>query len=554
MKNTVRYLIEPFLTQFFLVDAICRGFIDEDERKQVFEELAKVFCVPLNDETRLYYSAANSAQYKNIIDFSGYERLCRTIEFAEVSGQNVALSQVDRVVLAQKRESMKIKSEIFKQSKNLTSDIIVSTLLDTAMNGNVDAMAVLSYLEYHGICMCKDTRSALKRLALCAKWNNLFGNLMGIAYNARNKEQYYNTLYTVLRSSNQREVFKYICEFNGYEKNCTKSAVARIIEKTFGLGIIRRNVYDQIFAKVAFSDLISAEDKEKLLLNKKKDAIVSLSDIPFDVDRTKMFSFDQNKAQKLSVIRMAELKQIFCAISPAVNNRNALYQTLLVASDDAYIQEMYANSLKAGFSKKNKIIEIDAGTFSMQDFSGTKENFILRGLSETKESHTVFLLKHCEKIGEREREELYKLLDYEYRRKFKLSEPTVSLDLSDVLIVLFASEVNDEVRSLAKVCEVVWARKIDDVEKQTVIDSTFEARSKSFGIARAKMDEEGKHYLISFQTGQIIRIIDGALKKAAYENENLITAESLRTISAQQNIANGKREFGYLGGKFHEEY
>ena len=65
---------------------------------------------------------------------------------------------------------------------------------------------------------------------------------------------------------------------------------------------------------------------------------------------------------------------------------------------------------------------------TLQDFVGAKENFILRGLSETRDSHTVFLIKHCDELGERELEELIKLLDYDYRRKFKLLEPTVCLD------------------------------------------------------------------------------------------------------------------------------
>ena len=554
MKNAVGYLIEPLLSQFFLIDAICRGFIGEEEKKGIFEELAKIFCVPLNSETEQYYTVANSDQYKNIVDYSSYERLCRTIEFAEVSGQCVELTKIDRVILAQKRESMKVKSEIFKQSKNLTVDIIAGTLLDASMNGNIDAMVILSYMEYHGICICKDSENAIKRLALCAKWNSLFGNLMGIAYDSRNKGDYYNILFTILRSSNQREVFKYICAYTSFENECTKNPVARIIEKAFGLGIIHRNVYDQIFAKVAFSSLISCEDKEKLLLSKKKDAIVSLSDIPFDADRKKLFSFDRVRAQNIPLRREEELHKIFCGISPAISNRSALYQTLLVAGDDEYIQNMYIDALKMGFAEKNKVFEVDAGTLSIRDFAGSKENFLLRGLSETKESHTVFVVKHCEKMGDSEQEELQKMLDYEYRRKFKLLEPTVSLDLSDVLIVLFASEVTESVRRLAKECDVVWTGRVNDDEKQIVIDSTFDLRSKSFGIWSARMDDACKCFLIPFKTGQMIRIIDGALKKAAYDNEQVITAELLKTITAQQNVTRSKREFGYLGGAFHEEY
>ena len=510
--------------------------------------------MPLNDETEAYFAVAISAQYNNITDYASYERLCRMIEFAEASGQDIDITLIDRVVLAQKREAMLIKAELFKQSKNLTADIIADTLLDTAMNGNVDAMVTLSYMEYHGLCICKDDENAKKRLSLCAKWNNLFGNLMGIAYDTRNKEDYYKRLYTILRSSNQREVFKYICDYTSFEQKSEKCPIARIIEKAFGLGIIQRNSYDQLFSKVAFSKLISSEDKEKVLLNKKKDAIVSLSDLPFDVDRKKHFGFDAKKAQNTPLKRETEMHRILCGISPALNKRNDLYQTLLVAGNDEYIADMYSGALRLGFAEKSKVFEVDAGAFSAQDFAAAKEHFILRGLAETKESHTVFLVKHCEDLGDVELDELIKLLDYEYRRKFKLMDPTVSLDLSDVLIVLFSSEVNENVKKLAEECDVVWTERISDIEKETVIDTTFKARAVSFGIEHAIMDDEAKRFLTPFGTDQIVRIIDGALKKAAYDKETVITAETLKTITAQQNLVKYRREFGYLGGTVHEEY
>ena len=99
MKNTVGYLIEPLFSQFFLIDSICNGFINESERKNIFNDLANVFCIPVDENTEKYFSVAESSQYKNILDYSSYERLCRTIEFAEISGQEVGLTEIDRIIL-----------------------------------------------------------------------------------------------------------------------------------------------------------------------------------------------------------------------------------------------------------------------------------------------------------------------------------------------------------------------------------------------------------------------------------------------------------------------
>ena len=554
MINTVNFLIEPLLSQFFLIDAICQGFLDEAGREAVFTELAGIFCVPMNEQTRQYYFAANADVYRNVTDYPSYERLCRTIEFAQSGGQNVGLTAMDRMILAQKRDALIIKAELFKQNKNLTADVIADTLLNTALNGNIDAMGTLSYLEYHGICICTDKDNAVKRLRLCAKWNNLFGNLMGIAYDGVNRIDYYNTLYTILVSSNQREVFRYICDFKAYQYPCAKKPVARIIENAFSLGIIKRNAYDRLFAKVAFSELISTEDKEKLLLSKKKDAVASLSDIPFDADKCRQLSFDKKKAAPLPLERGGELESIFCALYPAIRNQPALYRTVLIAGDDDYLAQMYLTALKNGFDGNAPVVEVDAGTLQPSDFAGAKENFILRGLSESKNAHTVFLITHCEEIGQEELEELVKLLDYEYRRKFKLLEPTVSLDLSDVLLVLFASTVNDKVRRLSAECDLIRTAPISEVEKNTVIESMFRTRSDCYGIADAKLEDDCQAFLAPFHTGQIMRLIDGALKKAAYDNATVITAQTLKQISHQQNLCSSRREFGYLGGGKHEQY
>lgn len=554
MKNKSVYLIEPLMVQYFLIDSICTDYIDNTQKKRIFNELMWVFCVPDDGCAEEYFSVASSPCFSDITDYAAYERLCRKIEFAEASGQFAALSHSDRSVLAQKREALRIKADIFRHNKNLTAGIIEDTLFDAATNGNVEAMSILAYMEYHGIFIGKDRKNAVKRMRVCARWNNLFANLMGITYDTDNAEEYYNALGTILKGASRQEVFGHICEFNSREASYEKHSPAEIIEKAFGMGIIERNVYNRSFAKTAFSQIISYEDKKKLLLGNKRDTMLYLGDLPFDTDNCGVFSFDAERAKKIPLERELEADKILCALHPATSNRPYVYRTALVVCGDEYVENMYINAIKSGFEGNNKTFEIDAGTLSARDFSGTKENFILRGLGKTKNTHTVFLIKHCESLEESE--ELIKLLDYEYRRSFKLLDPAVSFDLSNVLIVLFASEMNETVKSLSAYCDVIRADGVTGIERSTVIESTFRKRSDDFGICDAQLNDEGKTYLSGFSTEQIILIIDGALKKAAYDNKSVITAETLKTISAQYNFTSVSSEFGYRysGGAYNEKY
>lgn len=544
------YLLEPFLSRFYLLESICGSFMTEQERFDMFRELGKVFCLPECNELQVYYDASRMAHFSDIRDLNAYERLCRTMEFAEKSGQDMDISDMDQMILAQKREAMTVKSELFRQGKNLTRETVSATLLDMAMNGSIDAMVTLSYMEYHGICVCADPETAVKRLRLCARWNDLFGNLMGIAYDRERMQQYYDNLSTILRSATQKQVFDHICRFHGFTGTYEKNSVARIIERAFGMNIIKRGQYDQVFARVAYSELIGIEDKEKLLLNKQKDAIVSLSDLPFNVKWTDPAPFDGNCAEDLPLNREGEVRKLMQNLMVARQCPAAVYMPLLIVAQDEYLTEMYSNLLRKGLSSA-PVVELDAATLTSQDFTGFRENVFLRGLSETKSARTVFLLKHCEELQEEQLEELIRMLSFEYRRKFKLFQPAVSLDLSGLQFVLFAGERNRQVLKLAEHCETIWTERISAEEKAAVVESVFHSRSVSFGCDRMTMEDGCREYLAAYDTRQVQMIVDCALRSAIFDKRDSISLSAIKTVCADQNINTPKRGFGYTGGVYH---
>lgn len=541
------YLFEPFLTQYFLLEAICEGFLTETDRRDMYYKLAEIFCLSDAEDLEDYYNDSQLEHFSEIKNSAAYERLCRTIEFAQRSGQDIELTHRDKTILAQKREAMAIKSELFRQVKNLSKETVSTALLTMALNGNIDAMALLSYLEYNGLCACKDTCSAVRRIRLCAKWNNLFGNLLGIAYDSENKQKYYNILYTVFRNASQKQVFNQICKAKKFDNECQKDSVARTIEKAFGLGIIRRNIYDQVFAKVAFSQIVSAEYKEKLLLNKQKDAIVSLSNIPFDAELDGKLAFDEDCLKAVALKRDSEIRKMLLNIAVAKNCPAEAYVPLFIMSADEYVTEMYCDAIKEGFSSA-AVVEIDAAAFCSQDFSGSGENIFLRGLSETKSANTVFILKNCEELNESSMEELLKVLDYDYRKKFKLFKPTVSLDLSGLKFCLFATGRNSMTARLAECCDTVCTERISSLEKTLVVDSVFETRAQSFGCTAVAMEQSCKDFLTNYDAKQIQKIIDGTLRIAVFENKDTISLETVKSVCEEQNIASPRKGFGYMGG------
>lgn len=442
---------------------------------------------------------------------------------------------------------MTVKAELLKKDKHNTLETVSDALMTKAAAGNIDAMALLSFMEYNGICVEEDKVNAIKRLRLCAKWNNVFGNLLGIAYDPENRDVYMGILSTVYKSANHRSAFEHIQQHVGYDSAVARNPIAEIIRDAINLGVINASTYDRIFAKVAFSTIISVEDKKKLLLIKQKEIIDSLADVPFDVATDKMILFNNSRIKNIPIKRERELKKIAQNLTIAQRCCSDAYSPLLVVASDEYIADMYCNMFKECF-EGTPIIEIDASALSVQDFVGSKENVLIRGLSETKNAHTVFLLTNCDGIDDSVKGELLKVLDYEYRKKYKLFSPAVSFDLSGLVFVLLASARNSDIAELSEYCDTVWAERISGEEKLLVVESIFDQRCKSFGLSHLKLDEKCKAQLALYDVNQLQQIIDGVLRIAIYEELNCVTPEQISEVCKEHNITAPKNRFGFIGG------
>lgn len=541
------YLLEQFLAKYYLFEGVCGDFVTDGEKKQVFYHMAKIFCLEDTEQLAKYFEDSSLEHFAKVKDLASYERLCRTIEFAKLSGQEIKLSDRDRTILAKKREAMTVKNSVFKLPEGLTKDGVCTSLLNTAHNGSIDAMMLLSYLEYCGICVSSDERTAIKRIRLCAKWNDLFGNLMGLAVDAERRSAYADTLYTVLTSSNHKQVFDYICQSIGADVIASERPIARIIEKAFGFGIVKRNFYDESFAKIAFCQIISDKDKEKLLLNRQKDAIVSLGDIPFDAKYPAKLCFDKTCRERVEFVREDELKGILTSVGTAINCSADVYTPLMIEAPDEYVAKMYVDMLKNGF-KGSFVKELDAASLCEMDLAPTRENVILRTMCETGSARTVFIIRHCEKLDERSVKLFTRLLDPVERRSWRMASPQISLDLSGLMFILVKSTAQCFASELASKCDLVRVGQISAEEKRLAIRNMFGKRAASFGRGDLVLDEECGQFLATFDTLNAQKIIDGAIKTAIYDDSQSITLTAVKEVCKQQNIDTVKKGFGFSGG------
>lgn len=540
------YLLEPFLAHYFLIDAVCRPYMSEEGRREVYYELARLFCLEREDVEEVY-AVSNEPHFHAITDLVSYGRLCRTVEFAADRGEDPELTPTDTLILSCKRQAMTVKANLFKQERNMTREAIADTLLTTAVQGSVDAMELLSFLEYHGICVPADRHNAIKRLRLCARWNSLFGNLMGIAYDPERLGHYLSILGTISRTEGQKGAYERICQRSGRTTTFTRDPVARIIERAFGLGIIKRKLYDQFFARIAFSELISSEDKAKLLLNNNPDVIRQYAELPFDAKTGIRAELNTSAPDKMPIRRENEIDRILRSLAVAQTCPASVYKPLMIVSDDAFVGNVYENMLLTLTAGQPTFI-LDGGTLTERDFDGSRDNVLLRGISETGRVDTYFIIKDCDELEGRTADELIKVLDNNYRGKLKLFNPPVSLDLSEAKLVLLASGRTREVGKLAEFCDTVYVDRVQIGERPAAVEHLFRLGTEAFGLEGMTLTDGARQSLTALSTDRLASVIDALLRRAVYSGEHTVTSEDVRAVCDDEGFTPARRGFGYTGG------
>ncbi len=546
MKRAKEYLTEMLLKQYFLFEAIFGICLSEKDNSKAFKELANIFCLDFDSQLKEHFSESQKSHYKGITDLSSYQRMRRMIEFADKCGQDIELTEIDRVILAQKQEAINSKRCIFESNNNLTREMIFTTLSHVAMNGNIDAMAILAFAEITGICTSKDATRALKRIRLCAKWNSVFGLLMGIAYDSKGIAQYYNTLYTVLKTEEQKPIYKWIANKTDYRVIPSKESAAKLIEKGFGLKSIERSTFNPAFSKIASSTVISYEDKKNILLGAQNNFVALCAELPFEVQTEDSFEFDVTPLSKIPLKRKGEIDHISKNFKVSTICSSKVYKPLYIVASDVYVSQIYCEAIKNGINKKN-CIEIDAATLEDRAFFCDKDNVFLRGVNKSKTTQTLFLIKNCDCLDTNQLYELEKMLTYSYRQKFKLTSSSVTFDLSNLKFVLFSEK---PISILVNACETVTASKMTKAEKFSVTQQIFNEFVVDYGVSDLVADEECLEHLAGFEIEDMKKAIDSVLREAIYQSVSVVSKELLVEICNQNNVTQGRTEFGYMGGNF----
>ena len=97
MSYETEYLTEPFLQQYFLLEALIRDIDEDFDCRPLFDELAKLFCLLEAEGIAELYRVSQTDIFRAMTDLRDYERFCRTLAYAAESGQGLELIQHNRL-------------------------------------------------------------------------------------------------------------------------------------------------------------------------------------------------------------------------------------------------------------------------------------------------------------------------------------------------------------------------------------------------------------------------------------------------------------------------
>lgn len=536
------YLKQSFLTYYSLLSSICADHVDCEVRFSLFEELRELFCLP-QEKLQCFYDLLSSSAYRQLEDTAAYERLRRTLAYAEMIGVDTGLTSEDTQLLPQLAQALRKKDQILSHATHMTWEGVLTALQYSAVNGYVDAMLLTAFMEYHGIGVSQDQDRAVRRMALGAKWNSLFGILLCLKYDRAKADEYLGMLTVTLRSVGQREIYTYICRTLDLPCDPVRNEGANLMEKAFAIGVVTRERYDRRFAKIAFSPVIDWQDKQKLLLNGNWQG--QTDGIPFGMKQMPIAL--ASVPDTFLMARGGEWEKVMQNIAVAVKCPGLVQKPLLLYGEDECVADAYETALKKLLADA-PVVEVDAATLTMHDFEATGEHMLLRALHQTKRADSFLFIKNCDMLDVRLAEELRRVLDPTVRKQFHLSHPSLSLDLGGVRFVLFAAGHTPPVRKLGAVCDTVAFRAASEAEKETVVKETFSVCRDRFGLSVLRLENDlCISYLAGMKSRRMVQVLDEALRAAVYRGSATLTLEQLEKAACEQANTSFEHGFGYTG-------
>ena len=528
--------IELALHEYFVFEAVLGDYC---VKERIFPILGKLFRLT-DREIEEFLAKVSQHTVANIRDENEYFRKKRINEYLEFNGETAeyGYSEEEEYLIALKGNAVtqmqKLKMVAEKQSAAYS---VYGDLIEKASAGILVALRILGILRCTGIGMAQDLERGRKTLEHAAYWGDVVSAIALCEYGDGAREKYASVVLACLKNTPceylREEIFPDVAPTVLPDPN------VRLLKKSMDASRVNKVMFDPVTARVVYSEVIDGEAKEALIFSGHRGNISEACELPLSLSYARPLVADRDVLTEQTFGRSEEVDRIMRNLANVDLRTNEVYAPLCLVSDSAATRARYFAAIKAAFGDAN-VARIKPPLFR-NDLSLDKNHVFLRNLVEKKANVLVFFFE-----GEMERElfeTFVAFLNGEERRRFRIQDPALSLDLGSVLPICICEK--EYQRQLADHTDQIVIEPLGAAEKPLMIDRLYAHYCALYGIAAGTIAADVKKALEETDYDRI----DAFFKKMLLNHRSELSGKEITMDLAKPYLkkGNGGSAFGFGG-------
>lgn len=533
------FLMESMLNEYFTDQVILGRFLAEPEK--LFFRLSEIYLVE-RERAEALFLLTEREEVRQVDSLRAYMQYCRLRQYCQLENVRGLPEQEVMDIISLKGAAIEraVEEKLLPVGEK-TARVVHTILTEAVTRGCIPALRIVGVLCAEGIFFDKDREAGVELLARAAKWNDIEALFELIYYDEDKRETLLQALRYLLKERSRSGDFELVASHYFRPAEGLRPEV-KLVEKAFRAEVLNRADYAPDFARLIFSRIISDMERERLIFSGGKELPPAVSELPL---KLKFRQISAGEPPRLKG-REREHEEIAMRLKNIELRDMETYRPLCLVSNSKFLLNLYAASM---FREANgvHVESIEVSDLSDYDLEPSFGNILVRSCDE--DAANVYLFFFRGNVSERHVSEVKRFLHSAQRKRFRLIQPVVCLDLSSILPVCFCDRQNAE--QLGKVCDIVDLDNISQNEKEFFIEQILSFRAKLYGFTSVTLSEDGMERIGSKTIDIIERVIDRAVRDSRGSGDELVlTAEKL---GGYLNDNRGSHPFGF-GGETHEDH
>lgn len=462
---------EMFLAEYFRHLAVLGTFCD----KTVFNQLAKVFLLPQQDAEALWVEAGQETVV-DVVTVEDANQYKRVLQFGTLNNLALPVSKENNDIISIKSNAI---AEMFNMGmcaeRNSTVSQVLQCLHTHALQGYTSAMYIWGLMQCEGhatLCAEKCFEKGIGNIEKAAHWGYIPA-ILTMLYFLNNKDQYpanqmelsskyyQKLLCTFVANSPYRELLSIL-----NIKSSENIPNAQLLLELFAQKKIKSEIFDKSIAKVVYGDTIDVVTKEKLLSDADTKVLYEIAALPMHL----LHGICETDAHIFTTLPFADRKAERNDLLGEIGRQGDFFfeqrKPLCICCQDRYVLDAYKRCferMETDELKQQHVATIDVGELSYDDLQSTAGNVFVTNCKNNARNLYLLILRgniSAEKISA-----VKNFLQNNKRAKFKLSQPSVTLDLSPIVPLCFCDKQNADKLSGVVYTEMIAPLSVEERQR-----------------------------------------------------------------------------------------